>query len=442
MQMKMDNTIRVLLLANEFTSAHVLMEAEKFQSRQGEGRLQFTQARSQADFLCRIEQSGVDIAVVESPGPEGGWLYEVLDSIRKNSVDLPVIVIGQDGEDVQDSIRFLNQGAADYVTVSDTPRLPFVLERVRREQEMMSCQREVSDGLRRAHEALLGNQKLMAIGRLAASIAHEINNPLESITNLLYLLRNDPGLSPRAGAYVGLAEKEMDRVAQISKQTLNFYRESRSPVRVNPADLLDEVLVLYSRQIEEKRIKVVRQYRSEATVQVFPGEMRQVLSNIVTNAIEASPAGGRLVLRIHQARLWSDERVNGVRIVIGDNGSGISAESRQKLGELFYTTKGQNGTGLGLWVTRAIVKRYGGEIQLYSSTRQGRQGTVFSIFMPTNLRPQRVLHDGGSSSGDGDGGRSRRILGAPARSGTDNSEAGPFMARGFQNQKQTPRAAS
>jgi signal transduction histidine kinase len=295
-------------------------------------------------------------------------------------------------------VRYLEEGAADYLPVSLIEHLPRALQRAYSDSENSRRISSLQDEVQRAHSALLDNQKLMGIGRLAGSIAHEINNPLESITNLLYLLRTDGSLSSSARSYVELAEREMGRVAQISKQTLNFYRETQTPVRVRPADLLDEVLVLYGRRIEEKRIAVVRQYKSDVSLLVYPGEMRQVLSNLVANAIEASPFGGKLALRVRRARRWSDEGIEGVRIAVADSGCGIPADIRQHLGQLFYTTKGQRGTGLGLWVTRAIIKRYGGEIQLFSSTQPHRHGTCFSIFLPTNMRPRAVVMNGSAAT--------------------------------------------
>jgi two-component system, NtrC family, sensor kinase len=123
---------------------------------------------------------------------------------------------------------------------------------------------------------------------------------------------------------------------------------------------------------------------------VYPGEMRQVFSNLIVNAVDASSAHGRLRIRIRSAHSWTDPGVRGIRATVGDNGSGIDPEVQRRLGEPFFTTKGQRGTGLGLWVTRSIILRYGGEIHLRSSVAPERHGTVFSVFLPTNLRPQMV----------------------------------------------------
>ena len=280
--------------------------------------------------------------------------------------------------------------------------LPTVLARALKVRQSVIQQSQAQHELDRTAVVLRENQKLITIGRLAASIAHEINNPLESITNILFLLGEEKDLSSSATGYLSLAQRELDRVAQISRQTLRFSRETTGPVRSHLDDLLEEVLSLYSRRIMEKSLRVERQYACSEEATVYPGEIRQVLSNLVSNALEASSHQGRLRVRVRSSRSWADPGVRGIRVSIGDNGCGIPADVQRRLGEPFFTTKGQRGTGLGLWVTRSIIQRYGGEIQLRSSVDPARHGTVFSIFLPTNLRPQKVDRvpepDSGSSN--------------------------------------------
>lgn len=241
-------------------------------------------------------------------------------------------------------------------------------------------------------EVLRENQKLITLGRLAASIAHEINNPLESITNLLYLI--EQGDPQQSREYLKLAQRELSRVVQISKQTLTFSRETRAPVSVHLSELIEEVLGLHSRRIGEKNLRVVRQYETYEALTVLPGEMRQVLSNLISNAIEATAPRGRIVIRIRATRRWNGRDARGLRLSIGDNGTGIPEEVRSRMGEPFFTTKGQSGTGLGLWVTRSIVNRYGGSLQVRSSVSPTRHGTVFSVFLPLNSRPVAVFPGG------------------------------------------------
>jgi signal transduction histidine kinase len=263
-------------------------------------------------------------------------------------------------------------------------------------------------------ELLRENQKLITIGRLSGSIAHEINNPLESVTNLLFLMENHPDLSPEVRGYVRLAQDELGRAVQITRQTLNFCRETAAPVRTNLEDLLEEVVVLYARKIAEKHLKVIRQFKSNELVVVFPGEIRQVFSNLISNAIEASSAKGKLYLRVRRSRLWGDPGVTGMRVTIADNGTGIPMEARHRIGEPFFTTKGHQGTGLGLWVTQTIIQRYGGNLLLYSNTGK-HHGTVFSLFFPTNLRPHPVA----GPESDGEAARSVHASDRQLKEGND-----------------------
>lgn len=242
-------------------------------------------------------------------------------------------------------------------------------------------------------DVLRENQKLITLGRLSASIAHEISNPLESVTNLLFLMERDK--PENAAQYLKLAQRELDRVVHISRQTLTFSRETSSPVRIQLAELIEEVLGLYARKIADKKLRIMRQYGICESITVFPGELRQVLSNIVSNAIEATSTRGRVIVRIRSGHRWSGRRAQGIRISIGDNGSGIPEAVLNRLGEPFFTTKGQSGTGLGLWVTQSIIGRYGGSLQVRSSVEPSRHGTVFSLFLPFNSRQLTVFPGGG-----------------------------------------------
>jgi len=245
-------------------------------------------------------------------------------------------------------------------------------------------------------EVLRENQKLITLGRLTASIAHEINNPLESISNLLYLMEHDR--PEKSAEYLKLAQHELSRVVQISKQTLTFSRDTSMPVYVLMAELIEEVLGLHTRRIANKNLRVVRQYEAYDQILVFPGEMRQVLSNLISNALESTAARGRIVIRIRAAHRWSGHRARGLRISIGDNGSGIPASVRSRIGQPFFTTKGQSGTGLGLWVTQSILRHYGGSLQIQSSVAPRRHGTVFSFFLPLNLRALAVFPGAGGDA--------------------------------------------
>jgi PAS domain S-box-containing protein len=235
---------------------------------------------------------------------------------------------------------------------------------------------------RRAEEALRSSEKLAATGRLAASIAHEINNPMEAVTNLLYLIENHPGLDDTAREYARLADQELGRMDKIVKQTLGFYRESAEPVPVRIASVLDNVLELYARRLQRAGVQVQKRYRAEGEVKAFPGEMRQVFSNLISNALEALGEEGRLGVRVSRGHDWKGEGRPGVRVTVADNGTGIARENLHRIFEPFFTTKGVNGTGLGLWITYGIIQKHGGTIHVRSRTSGPRRGTCFSVFLP------------------------------------------------------------
>ncbi len=233
-----------------------------------------------------------------------------------------------------------------------------------------------------AEETLRKTEKLAATGRLAASIAHEINNPLEAVTNLLYLLRKNPSLDEKGRKHLSFAEQELERVAHISKQTLGFYRQVSSPSRIDVAKTLESALSVYTHKLEGQSIKVETRWESGTEIQALAGEIRQVFSNLIANSIDAMPRGGTLILKVSKSHDWGNGNRRGVRVVFADTGSGIAPEQRSKLFEPFFTTKRDVGTGLGLWVSKNIVQNHQGSIQLRSSVRPGKSGTVFSVFLP------------------------------------------------------------
>ena len=228
-----------------------------------------------------------------------------------------------------------------------------------------------------AEEALRRTEKLAATGRLAASIAHEINNPLEAVTNALYLaLQMD--LSEEVREYLKLADQELTRVAQVTTQTLRFHRQSTAAVSCNVAEVLDSALSLYLSRLRAAGIEVQRDYRSHVPLLCYPDELRQVFANLIGNAMDATRSGGRIVLRVRAAPAF-----DGVRVTIADTGHGIPADLRGRVFEAFLSTKQDTGTGLGLWVSEGIIRKHRGRIALRSRTA-APSGTVFSILLPQN----------------------------------------------------------
>lgn len=236
---------------------------------------------------------------------------------------------------------------------------------------------------RLAEAALIKSEKLAASGRLAAALAHEINNPLQAVTNLMALLGQSQELVPQDREYATMAAMELRRVIHLVQQSLGFYRAEGLPSLVNVTDVVESVFTLYAGQIGKKRIDLTKQFRFEGTLQSYPADIRQVLSTMLVNAMEACGNGGRIVLRTSRSRDWRDKPdMKGVRITLADNGVGISSASLTRIFEPFFTTKGEKGTGLGLWVARGIIDRIGGSIHVRSRTTPGQSGTCFSIFLP------------------------------------------------------------
>jgi two-component system, NtrC family, sensor kinase len=240
-----------------------------------------------------------------------------------------------------------------------------------------------------AEEALRRTERLAAMGRMAGIVAHEINNPLESIVNLFYLLQRHPSLDQEARRYAVTAEQELLRISHITRQTLSFYREPTQAIPVAIPTLLDDILELQSRQLQANGIRVERRYGNSEIVQGFPVELKQVFLNLITNAMQAMPAGGRLRLHVQQSYRAVTQGA-GVRVSILDTGSGIRPEDAKRLFEPFFTTKSIKGTGLGLWICKGIVEKYEGTIDFRSTSLPGRNVTCFSVFIPAPVKKPSV----------------------------------------------------
>lgn len=337
--------------------------------------------------VCRSIDEGAGAAIISEEAFRRDPIEPLLDVLRHQPPwsDFPVILLTASGRVTVESerLRELRRPLGNI----------FLLERPLRPETLIGTleialrgrqrQYQIRDQIHQyglAQQALLRSEKLAVTGRLAASIAHEINNPLEAITNLLYLLRCDPSAEMRT-VLLAEAEQELARVTEITKQTLRFYREPSQPIDTDVGSVLDSVLKLYGTRISHASISVLREVRPKSPLVLStPGELRQILANLIGNAIDAMRGGGRLRIRISSHRC-------SVRVSIADTGIGIPPEVFPAIFEPFVTTKGETGTGLGLWVTSEIIRKNGWSIRARSKRSASLSGTVFSIVIPMLQEP-------------------------------------------------------
>lgn len=234
---------------------------------------------------------------------------------------------------------------------------------------------------KKVEQALRTTERLASVGRLAATVAHEINNPLEAVINLIYLARNaqerDQSLN-----YLDMAEQELERISHLTKQTLGFYRETKGATGVRVGALVDSLLSIFVPRMRNRSVRLTTEIVDDVEIRAIPGEIRQVVANLLSNSIDALDSGGEIRVRVSAGMQWSDTPRRGVRLTVADNGGGIPADIRTQLFEPFFTTKKDVGTGLGLWICKSIVENHQGSIQVRSSTTPGQSGTVFSVFLP------------------------------------------------------------
>lgn len=242
---------------------------------------------------------------------------------------------------------------------------------------------------KRSEVALRTTEKLATVGRMAATLAHEINNPLESVTNFIYLAKQAEAVPEPVRNFLNAADEELVRISHMTKQTLGLYRESIDPQPVVISDLWRNLLSMFSSKLKSQRIQVNLELKTQAQIVGLAGELRQIFANLLSNSIDAVALDGAIRVRVTDVHSNGNRRISGVRITVADNGSGISEKNRRHIFEPFFTTRESLGTGLGLWVSKEIVENHEGSIRIRSSVVPGRSGTVASVFLPCNRANER-----------------------------------------------------
>jgi PAS domain S-box-containing protein len=362
-------------------------------------RLQNMEAKLQRsdEFIRRIAECGVDCLKVFNL--EGRLEYINPAGIRALEMDDAAPLLGRpwvDSWNPEDRSRAeaafavaRGGGAGSFVGELTTQRgsrkwwdvkIAPALDPSGNVERIIAISREITE-LRLAQKAAIEAERQATAGRMAGTIAHEINNPLEAVTNFIYLAMTTEGVPQDAIRYLQIADREMGRAAQISRQTLGFYRGGSTRNWVSVSELFEDILTIYSRKIRARQLTVRIAVDPSLEVYGKDGELRQVLSNLTGNAVDASRQGGTLWFRAHRTRNWKSGGENCLRITLADNGLGIAPEVKGRIFVPFFTTKSGSGTGLGLWVTKCLIEQQGGYIHFRS--RQGeRSGTVMSFVLP------------------------------------------------------------
>ncbi len=318
------------------------------------------------------------------------WAIQI--SAQPSWSDLPLLLLTVSGAVNAHNLRnALARQSLGNLMLLERPVRPETListvQAVLRSRRRQYQVRDLMARQRAAEEALRKAEKLAVAARLAASFSHEINNPLASVTNLLYLIGNSSSLE-EIQQYRQIAAKELARVSEMVTRNLKFHRESIRPVAVEISEVVNAALNLYQTRLAAAEVSIERDFRECSPVLGSPGELRHLILNLIANSLDAIGHCGTVKIRIAGAREHRNGSRPGVRVTVGDTGSGIRPEIRNTLFEPFVGTRGNTGAGLGLWVSSEIVRRHGGTIQVRSRAHPPFTGTVFSIFLP--YHPSRI----------------------------------------------------
>jgi PAS domain S-box-containing protein len=360
-----------------------LYEKELLRARKEAEQLSEVVRRS-SDAILRLDPEGIVQSWNEGARNMFGWSSDealgksitlLLEDSGKSQLHDAMALLGRGAQVVKELTCARKDGSSLEVSISLTPHLeaPGILV------AFSAIIRDVTSQ-KLSERALLQNEKLASVGRMASSIAHEINNPLEAITNLLFILQSRP-LDSESLHLVSIAQEELARVSQIATQTLRFYKQSSGRTHLDLALLVDSIFALYRARFTNAGVLATNDSERVSALFCFEGELRQIMVNLVANAFDATKTGGKLTIRSRDITIWP-EGFRGVRITVADNGTGMDTTTLSHIFEPFFTTKGIGGTGLGLWITLGLVKKNQGRIKIRSSTKRDRRGTVVSMLFP------------------------------------------------------------
>ena len=377
-------TLRQLLEVHEATAMAQAQLAERALASAVEAR---DALASKAQQMNEVMEASSECVMVL----DGKWVVRYMNSQAVRVIDSKEDLIGRRLQDVYPTFESTIFWEKFSQAMVDRHALTFEELYPSRQRWFVVNAAPVDDGLaiffrditeRKRQDAMLQKtEKLAAVGRLASSISHEINNPLESVVNLLYLIEHSDGAGDDIRTYAALAASELARVSHIVTHTLKFHRQSTRAGECRMSEILESVLSLYQGKLATQKIKIVREFAEDDRVLCFAGDMRQVFANLIGNALDAMRGEGTLFLRTrltHHARTGQ----KGIRVTIADTGCGMSKATRQRIFEAFFTTKTATGTGLGLWVSDEIIRNHKGSVRVRSSEKPDSSGTVFNVFFP------------------------------------------------------------
>jgi signal transduction histidine kinase len=375
----MINPIRVLLIDdNPDDRALAIRELRK-----AFPDLRVREVFTPAQLEDALKNPDFDVAITDY---QLGWSngIAVLRAVKAARAETPVIMFTATAQQ-EDAVAAMKAGLDEYVikSIKHFVRLPVAVEAVLQHAQQ--------------REALRHTEQLAILGRLTSSVMHEIRNPLEAAQGLLYMISHDLQASEKVRAFAQSITMELGHVQEIIGRTLNLSRESPAPVAVDLGKVTDDVLQFYRRQIDLAHITIVRRYAVNSLAEGYIGEIRQIVSNLLANALDAVNDNGAIIIRTR--RVKNVRGVEGISYLVCDTGHGISRHHRQKVLQPFFTTKGEKGSGLGLWIVDEILGRRGGKISIRSSTQLGRSGTCFRVFLPlTVTRDLEAGHGRGSAA--------------------------------------------